>query len=202
MREHRARLGPRQLATRRVQKWLKRHYGRLKPKPRPVILAAPSLLELRLQRVRERLREFRLEPGLPFGQLVKLATQSRRQRRQKKRRLNAFDLCAYVRHMRSNYIWILNGLQRTPRENECYRWVKLWVCCQIIRQYGLRLDPVYAAYGTADYGTGNGCRPAQYVGKSLPELEQLLARELGIEEVSEHANTLSLCLGRSDQRTG
>ncbi len=62
-------------------------------------------------------------------------------------------LWSYIRHHLTNYDEILAQIKRRVGESELYENVKVYLCCRIIRNYGLKVDPLYAAFGAAgSYG--------------------------------------------------
>jgi len=57
------------------------------------------------------------------------------------------SLWLYVRRYLTNYDELRSALKAKVGECELYENVKVYLCCQIIREYGLELDPLYAAFG-------------------------------------------------------
>ena len=59
-------------------------------------------------------------------------------------------MCSYIRHNLTNYDEILDSLKGKVGMGVLYNQVKLFLCTRIIREYGLEIDPVYAATGDSD----------------------------------------------------
>ncbi len=62
-------------------------------------------------------------------------------------------LWSYISRRLTNYNEILEEIRGKVGESELYENVKVYLCCRIIRHYGLQVDPLYAAFGSAgSYG--------------------------------------------------
>lgn len=62
-------------------------------------------------------------------------------------------LWSYVRHHLTNYDEIRAAIKARVGESGLYENVKAYLCCRIIREYGLEVDPLYAAFGeNGSYG--------------------------------------------------
>lgn len=63
----------------------------------------------------------------------------------------------YVRHYFTNYDELLAEVKMKVGASELYANVKVYFCCRIIREYGLEVDPLYAAFGKdGTYGAISG----------------------------------------------
>lgn len=62
-------------------------------------------------------------------------------------------LWSYIRRHLTNYDEIRAVLKAKVGASELYENVKVYLCCRIIREFGLEVDPLYAAFGEAgSYG--------------------------------------------------
>ena len=62
-------------------------------------------------------------------------------------------LWSYVRYYLTNYDEIRAAVKTKVGASELYENVKVYLCCRIIREYGLNVDPLYAAFGeNGSYG--------------------------------------------------
>ncbi|MBI2349523.1 MAG: hypothetical protein HYV05_12830 [Deltaproteobacteria bacterium] len=56
-------------------------------------------------------------------------------------------LWSYARHCLTNYDQVRAAVKARVGESELYENVKVYLCCRIVREYGLDVDPLYAAFG-------------------------------------------------------
>lgn len=89
-----------------------------------------------------------IEPVLSRGALIEEVKDFLRERSQNgDSQLTDRTLWSYVRRYLTNYDEIRAAFQAKVGESELYDNVKVYLCCRIIREYGLQVDPVYAAFG-------------------------------------------------------
>lgn len=85
-------------------------------------------------------------------------------------------LWSYVRRYLTNYDEIRAAVKAKVGASELYENVKVYLCCRIIREYGLEVDPLYAAFG--EVGT-YGVIPDRFIVDNLEATAtQLILREL------------------------
>lgn len=85
-------------------------------------------------------------------------------------------LWSYVRYYLTNYDEIRSAVKARVGASELYDNVKVYLCCRIIRAYGLDVDPLYAAFGAA--GTYGAIPDRFVVGNLEAATTQLILQEL------------------------
>lgn len=56
-------------------------------------------------------------------------------------------ICSFIRHFYTNYDQVMIAITGGAAHGELYQDLKLYLCCLIIRHYGLSVDPLDAAFG-------------------------------------------------------
>lgn len=177
---HYRKAAPMQLYRRdRVEKWIAEH-GDLLEAAQPRKQAAARVVETKRARARAEVstlvKSLRLRRIVDRAELEEMAIRFYYDRYADfAGELTEKGLCSFIRHNLTNYEDILDAVKGKVGAGELYEDVKVYLCCRIVREYGLTISPLGAAFGDLSLVGGP---PKRYQGTCL---EARLARLLGLE---------------------
>ncbi len=192
---------PMQLYARsRVEQWIQQHPDaivRVKPRQVAATATAAKAAETKSKETEARREQVRLLAAPLIGRLRMKSAPCRNTliEQVSAAQLVQYDschevteraLCSHLRHGYTNYNRILTALEKQGVLGEVYYTLKVYLCCRVIKRYGLEIHPAVAAFTRDSLLHFQAALPHLFtlfdVTATLDEIEKAAKVTLGLED--------------------